>query len=127
MTRDMDFVRNILLTIEGRNTPTSLGDLLGDNASQADYEKTAEHLRLLIDEAGLLSGTPVHTLAGKNWINIHLTWEGHDFLDSVRDERTWAKTKTGALAAGGWTLDILKDLAKGFVKKQIEEQTGIKL
>ncbi len=56
-----------------------------------------------------------------------LTWEGHDFLDSVRDPKIWAKTKDGALAAGGFTVDLLKDLAKGFVKKQIEERTGVTL
>jgi hypothetical protein len=45
----------------------------------------------------------------------------------VRDPKIWAKTKDGALAAGGFTVDLLKDLAKGFVKKQIEERTGVTL
>jgi hypothetical protein len=39
----------------------------------------------------------------------------------------WTKTKKGAVAAGGFTVDLLKDLAKGFIKKQIEERTGVKL
>ncbi|WP_258366769.1 hypothetical protein [Burkholderia vietnamiensis] len=39
----------------------------------------------------------------------------------------WAKTKAGALAAGGFTVELLGDLAKGFIKKQIEDRTGIKL
>jgi len=56
-----------------------------------------------------------------------LSWQGHDFLDSVRNPDVWAKTKKGAEAAGGFTADLLKDLAKGFVKKQIEEYTGVKL
>jgi hypothetical protein len=56
-----------------------------------------------------------------------LTWQGHDFLDSVRDPKIWAKTKEGALAAGGFTVDLLAELAKGFLKKQIEERTGVKL
>lgn len=30
-------------------------------------------------------------------------------------------------AAGGFTVDLLKDLAKGFIKKQIEGLTGVKL
>jgi hypothetical protein len=29
--------------------------------------------------------------------------------------------------AGGFTVDLLKDLARGLVKKQIEEYTGVKL
>ena len=30
------------------------------------------------------------------------------------------------MAAGGFTVDLLKDLAKGLIKKQIEERTGVK-
>lgn len=84
---------------------------------------------MLIGEAGFVDGLEAHTIGtnGENWHRIRLTWQGHDFLDSVRNQETWAKTKKGALAAGGWTADILKDLAKGFIKKQIEEHTGVKL
>jgi hypothetical protein len=59
--------------------------------------------------------------------NIELEWAGHDFLDSVRDPEIWAKTKQGAETAKGFTVDLLKDLAKGLVKKQIEDYTGVKL
>lgn len=53
--------------------------------------------------------------------------DGHDFLDSIRDPDVWNKTKKGALAAGGFTLNLLNDLAKGFIKKKIEDSTGIML
>ena len=56
-----------------------------------------------------------------------LTWAGHDFLDAVRDPAIWAKTKAGATAAGGFTFDLLKGLAKGFMKKQIEELMGVQI
>ena len=56
-----------------------------------------------------------------------ISWAGHDFIDSVRDPETWKKTKAGAAAAGGFTFDLVKDLAKGLVKKQIEKHTGIEL
>jgi hypothetical protein len=56
-----------------------------------------------------------------------LTPAGHDFLDSVRDPKIWERTKRGAEAAGGFTIELMKDLATGFVRKQIEERTGVKL
>jgi hypothetical protein len=56
-----------------------------------------------------------------------ITWNGHDFLDSIRDPRIWDKAKRQVQGAGGFTVDLLKDLAKGLVKKQIEEYTGVKL
>jgi Hypothetical protein (DUF2513) len=64
---------------------------------------------------------------GGSYVINGLTWAGHDFLDSIRDPKIWEKTKKGAEAAGGFTVDLLKDLAKGLVKKQIEEYTGVKL
>jgi hypothetical protein len=39
----------------------------------------------------------------------------------------WNKTKKGALAAGGFTMDLLMKLATSFLKKEIEDSTGIKL
>jgi hypothetical protein len=56
-----------------------------------------------------------------------LTPKGHNFVDSVRDPETWAETKKAAVRAGGFTLDLLADLAKGLIKKKIEDHTGIKL
>jgi hypothetical protein len=44
-------------------------------------------------------------------------------LDAIRSPEVWAS----ALAAGGFTFELLADLAKGFVKKQIEERTGVQL
>jgi len=58
---------------------------------------------------------------------IELTWCGHEFLDEVRDNEIWRKTKDGAQSAGSFSFDLLKSLARGFAKKQIEDYTGIKL
>ena len=49
------------------------------------------------------------------------------FLGAIRDPEIWAKTKKGAAAAGGFTMELLRDLAKGFIKKQVEELTGVKI
>ena len=64
---------------------------------------------------------------GFSFPNPALTWDGHDFLDSVRDEEIWRRTKEGAKAAGGFTFDIIKDLAKGLIKTQIKKHTDVDL
>lgn len=56
-----------------------------------------------------------------------LTWQGHDFLDKVRDPEIWHATKEGAKKAGGFSLELLGALAKGFLKKKIEAHTGVDL
>jgi hypothetical protein len=143
MKRDMDLVRELLLKLEslpvGQETVmlmeeggsryvrrefisgnTKGFEIDGRTADEIDY-----HLAL-IREANLIE-CPGDTDFTKRIPFSRLTWSGHDFLDSVRDPEIWAKTKKGAEAAGGFTVDLLKDLAKGFIKKQIEEFTGVKL
>jgi hypothetical protein len=83
------------------------------------------HLALL-REAGLINCPETRPIAAGIGFR-RLSWEGHDFLDAVRDSKIWEKTKSGAAAAGGFTMELLRDLAKGFVRKQIEEYTGVKL
>jgi len=126
LKRDMDLVRDLLLQIEEFDQGLG-GDVeieAGDRAPQV----IAEHLRLLL-EARLIDGdvVPDDQYAFDHIVPTRLTWAGHDFLDTVRDPEIWKKTKEGALSAKGFTLDLLQDLAKGFIKKQIEERTGITL
>jgi len=49
-------------------------------------------------------------------------------VDAVRDPEIWRNVAQRRLEGGGsFTFDVLKDLAKGFIKTKIEEHTGIKL
>lgn len=130
MVRNMDLIRELLLRLE--SLPTNLSSIYllkpGDNETQIDgysADQIDYHLSL-ISEAGLIeSGRSAAVMNG--YMFKRLSWAGHDFLDSIRDPDVWAKTKRGAEAAGGFTVDLLKDLAKGFIRKQVEEYTGIKI
>ncbi|QGA38184.1 DUF2513 domain-containing protein [Burkholderia glumae] len=129
MKRDMDLIRELLLKLEslpmerGYVLIISAGDqelhVQGYDDNQIDY-----HLSL-IKEAGLIDSAGAGSTMGYGF--RRLSWAGHDFLDSIRNPDVWTKTKEGALAAGGFTIELLGDLAKGFIKKQIEDRTGVKL
>lgn len=121
MRRDMDVVRSIVLAVSDASGPVNSVEGVTDT----DFVLHAQ----LIEEAGFVEAAIMSN--GKSpaddamiW---RLTWAGHEFADSVRDPKVWAKTKQAAATGGGFTVDLLKDLAKGFIKKQIEEYTGVKL
>ncbi len=150
MKRDMDLVRGILFEIE-RNaningkfivTDADLGDL------GADRTAVQYHLRLLMDAGyiegqDLLStppkeGSPAFAMielgatgsAAQGSVPItvsRMTWAGHDFLDTVRDNKVWQKTKGYLKDIGGVSIDVLKDVAKAVAKDQIRQYTGISL
>lgn len=129
MKRDMDLLRELLLKLEA--LPIRRGGIVtitpdaeeiavpGYDIDQVDYHLSQIKQAGFIDEGGARPMTGIGFRC--------LTPAGHDFLDSVRNPETWAKTKKAAAGAGGFTLDLLKDLAKGFLKKQLEERTGVKL
>lgn len=128
MRRDMDLIRDLMLKLEG--LVLHPGAIVHFKADDDDIQmpgytsdEIQYHLRLLVEASFIEPGKG--TMQGFMFRSI--TWAGHDFVDSVRSPEVWAKTKKGAEAAGGFTVDLLKDLAKGFVKKQIEELTGVKL
>jgi hypothetical protein len=54
----MDLVREILLKVESLQDPSS-DDLLKQTLNDADRATVLEHLRLLIDEAKLITGIAV--------------------------------------------------------------------
>lgn len=130
MKRDMDFIRDLLLEIEGgkkriiclsEEEAKVLGSE-GDALPAFEAEKLEHHLWLL-DDAGLV----VFERTNFEWLPSNISWTGHDFFDSVRDPEIWKQTKEGAEKAGGFTVDILTALARGFIKEKVKKHTGIEI
>ena len=120
MKRDMDLVRSILLEVEKNPAPDDVMQQL----AVPGYETVMVHHHVeLLANAGFLTAMERGVLY--EWWPIALTWEGHEFLDSIRDPEIWQKTRKGASAAGSWTLGILKDLATAYARINIQEVTGV--
>lgn len=126
MKRDMDYVRQVLMELEEGKTiydprPPELGFKdVEEFQSVNDLWKLKEHLRLMMD-GGLVY---IELVVGAR-AKACLTWQGYDYLDAVRDPEIWKRTKDGAIAAGGFTFALLKEIAVGFLKKKVGNATGI--
>ena len=130
MKRDMDLVRKILLTLESIQLP--MGAIVFIDPSDAEYQidgysidQIDYHVNLICAAGFVDTGGGALPMTGIAFRG--LTWEGHEFVDSIRNDEVWEKTQRGFREAGGFTLDLVKDLAKGFIRKQVEDRTGIKL
>ncbi len=91
MQRDINLIRSILFCAEERIRP-----ITSDDIKVSGYTKEAIDYHLtLIGESGL--GIVYEYLDpkgnGLRPILQRLTWSGHEFLDSVRDEVVWEKTR----------------------------------
>lgn len=125
MKRDMDLVRYILLCTEAVEH-----GYVNDVPKIDSYteDQVAHHIYLMW-QAGLVQAADTSGASGNSptAILINVTWQGHDFLDAIRDPEIWKKTKDIAGQAGGLTVELMGDLAKGLLKTQIKRLTGIDL
>lgn len=118
MKRDMDLCRKILLKIEEEFVDVSLYlEIEGYSAEEIAY-----HCRIM-HEAGLLASFKAQ------YANNHLydfavgplTWEGHEFLDRIRDDSIWGKTKNTIIKKGlPMIFEVIKSIAQAFISAATE-------
>jgi hypothetical protein len=91
MTRDMDLVRQILLTMARHERGYAPQPLTIDGYEQ----DTIGHHVWLMREGGLITAADdrVFQQPGPTAIAESVTWAGHDFLDAVRSDTVWSKVK----------------------------------
>jgi hypothetical protein len=133
MKRNKELIRDILLKIESGETAFNtlskevaphLGLSPNEGIPDEEAKELKYHLNLLIKYKWITT----HIFSGDGHYHIEgLTWEGHDFLDSVRDREIWRQTSAAADKAGGWTLGVLKEIASEIIKKAIAETVGLPL
>jgi hypothetical protein len=116
MKRDLDYIRELLLAIEAdsRLDGTGLVHFAPSSDSGRSCEELAYHLTLLI-EAGFLKGEPT----GQIPMISRLTWDGHEFLDDIRDPEIWGKTKERAKTVAGLGLQFVWEIAKAEIKTKL--------
>ena len=106
----MDLIRLLLLKQEGDEES-------GKRLDGYDEETVVLHGALAI-EAGFLHGVVSDDAEGQpeSIIIQRLTWEGYEFLESIRNESTWNKAKDAVVKTGrGWTVPILKEVLKTII------------
>ena len=113
MQRDMDLVREILLSIEAR--PEDSGDTAVEIPGRS-LDVIQLHLQMM-DDAGLVEGL-MFTRGGA--CCTRLTWAGYDFIEASRNPSIWEKAKALTIKhTGGLALAALGEALKTVVKNAV--------
>src|SRR5580692_2616536 len=95
MKRNLDLIRGLLLKLE--SMPSELGDVFSLTAANPavaiegySEQEIYYHLDLLRGK-GLILCPGSQPMLGITF--ERLTWDGHDYLDAIRDAEIWRKTK----------------------------------
>ena len=111
----MDLIRKMLLQIEA-------------STEQVRFEKADEaYNAALLKDAGLIVGSITPGGLG-SIVRVEanrLTWEGHEFLDSARNDTIWNKAKERIIKPGvSWTFAILGEFLKAEAQRQLASVLG---
>jgi hypothetical protein len=124
MKRDIDLIRKIMLTLEenmeyGKNFQSvKLFEIMEDES--LSIEKLSYHIGLLL-ENGLIQAKE-HKYVSKDptdYLINTITSQGHNFIDTIRQDTTWNNIKERAFSIGGSSISLLVEISKEYLKKQI--------
>lgn len=122
--RDLDRMRDILIKLDTGSSVDGKELVVGDSF----FRPSDSYQLKLLEQAGLVTIQGRPDCETSLPINATMTFQGHDYLDAIRSVGIWEQTKaTIADTGGSATLEVLKSLATGFLKKKIEEHTGIEI
>lgn len=116
---DFDIVRKLLLYIEEnvyRNNFLMLSSYNNDTEEEI-------YAAIKLHEAGFIDAHINKFIDGNIRIIVRsITWNGHEFLDNIRPETSWKKTKNIAQKIGGASLNILSDISAKVTADIIKSQ-----
>lgn len=119
MVRDWELIRKILTIVEQKET-THLS-LTPDSIDGYESTIVSYHIYIM-KEAGLIEAK-CHkpSNASITCFAFSLTWNGHEFLDKIRDESVWTKVKSTIKDKG---IELSFDVIKVAATKILESMIG---
>lgn len=119
MKRDFDLIRLILLDAEanaGLHRSPYTPDIPGYDFREINY-----NIKLSKD-AGLLDVTHItYKPDGDDYLIKSLTYAGHDFIDQIRNDNVWTKTKKTLFdKIGTLTFEAIKTVSASIIKSLLE-------
>lgn len=121
MTLNHDCVRKLLLYLEDNlelNTTLELSDFALEGFSVNDTSYTIKKLA----EADYITANIVKdALDGLEITVYEITWEGHKFLDTIRDNKVWSETKNILSKVSSCSISFVSNVASQVLTNLINQ------
>ena len=124
MRLNADCVRDVMLFLEENLELVSFLDCSNIEINYTSNDVTYTCAKLI--EAGYLIGNTKVDLSGHMKVVINsITWNGHQFLDNVRSNTVWKKTKETAIKLGSVSVSFLSNIAAQIIANVISGKIQI--
>lgn len=118
MKRNFELIKKILLKFEELPLNHNENEIIVDEFSK---NEVTYHVFLLA-EANLVEIQDASSFDGKDFLPERLTWEGHEFLDNIRNDSIWNGIKSFIASKGG---DIGFSVLKALAEAKAKEYFGL--
>lgn len=118
MRLDNDCIRDILLFIEDNTTYEKRFIDVDNLVNYLNYDKDTLYYHLsMISQANLVD--KVNFADNRPYLISSLSWEGHQYLDNIRNDGVWKTVKEKSSALGSVSLQVLIPLAEAVIKQKL--------
>lgn len=129
MKLNNDYVRSILLFIEetySDGKSLTINDFMDSTELSKYNQEDILYTLKKLDEAGYLNIKFHYANNGLYFLSCWgITWDGHKFLDTIRDSKVWSETKTITSKFASVPLNMISDIASKVLTSLIEKQMGL--
>lgn len=117
----MELIRKILFRIEDTVDNVVEYDLEIEGYTK---EQVAYHCSILYEGGYIHAYKGIYAEDELSSFGVgRLTWEGHEFLDKIREDNIWNKTKSAIADLGlPFVFDIVKSVSSGIITGVIQNQ-----
>lgn len=128
MKRDLELVRDILIVIEEQEYDCTANDIsrsLSDKGNDTLHRSSSlKHHLEIMTQADLID-CEIRQFFGGNWTTngpVKITWNGHEYLNSVRDNGIWEKVKKkiGSDKLQSVPLKVIQSVAITIIKDSLQ-------
>ncbi|MBQ9097097.1 MAG: DUF2513 domain-containing protein [Clostridia bacterium] len=124
MKLNHDCIRKTLLYLEETldcYNSLDLSDFATNGFSKEDTLYSISKLK----EAGFISASIGEDIIDGISITVHeITWEGHKFLDTIRDNRVWSETKNILSKVSSCSISFISTIASQVLTNLISQYVG---
>lgn len=121
MELDYDFVRQLLLHIEAKAPLQGLGgnDLYKFANDKNKDKEDLQYTIIKLVEGNLITANLRYASNNLQIYSVNLTYQGHEYLNNIRDNKIWKNTKKISSKLSSVSLEILKSIAINEINKVI--------
>ncbi|WP_341784671.1 DUF2513 domain-containing protein [Lactococcus garvieae] len=128
MRLNPDVIRDLLFAVEVRTTPDQVADsdYIYSTLSQYDSDTVQYHVKQAELSGVFTKVEYFYGSAPQPFLILDLSPEGHKFINNIRNDNSWSKTKDVATSIGNFSFDALKSISSSVAAEFLSRQLGLK-